>query len=129
MMNDTLSNAMSKIMNAEKTGKYSCDIMPSSDTIKNVLAIMKDNGYLGNVNEKKDNRGSGLSVALIGAINKCGSVKPRFPVKKNAYEGFEKRYLPAKDFGIIIVSTPKGMMTHIEAKKKGLGGRLLSYCY
>ena len=41
----------------------------------------------------------------------------------------EKRYLPAKDFGILIMSTSKGIMTHYDAKKKNLGGKLLSYCY
>jgi len=50
-------------------------------------------------------------------------------VQKGNYEKFEKRYLPAKDFGMIIVSTNQGIMTHIEAKEKGLGGRLLAYVY
>ncbi len=129
MMNDTLSNALSKIMNAEKSGKNSCEVRPISKTIKQVLTLMKENGYLGDVEEKTDTRGSGLNVNLIGAINKCGPIKPRFPVKKDVFEGFEKRYLPAKDFGVIIVSTPKGFMTHIDAKKKGMGGRLVAYCY
>ena len=52
----------------------------------------------------------------------------KFP-KKADFEKFERRYLPAKDMGILIVSTPAGIMTHVEAKKKGLGGRLLAYCY
>ncbi|MDZ4226799.1 MAG: 30S ribosomal protein S8, partial [Candidatus Pacearchaeota archaeon] len=60
---------------------------------------------------------------------KCGVVKPRFPVKLDEFEKFEKRYLPAKNFGIIIVSTSNGIMTHIEAKEKKLGGRLIAYIY
>ncbi len=129
MMNDTLSNALSKIMNAEKSGKNACEIRPSSNTIKHVLTLMKENGYLGDVEQKTDTRGSSVGVNLIGAINKCGPIKPRFPVKKGVFERFEKRYLPAKDFGLIIVSTSQGFMTHTEAKKKGLGGRLVAYCY
>lgn len=128
-MNDTLSNALSKIMNAEKAGKNGCEIRPSSSSIVQVLTILKENGYLGEVEERKDNRGKSLAVNLIGSINKCGSIKPRFPVKKGSFEGFEKRYLPAKDFGVIIVSTSKGVMSHSEAKQKGLGGRLIAYCY
>ena len=45
------------------------------------------------------------------------------------FEKYEKRFLPAKDFGIIIMTTPQGIMTHIEAKKKSTGGKLLAYCY
>ena len=129
MLNDTLSDALSKIFNAEKSGRDSCVIRPSSKTILQVLEIMKTHGYLGAVNEEKDTKGNKLSITIIGTINKCGVIKPRFPVKKGAYERFEKTYLPAKDFGILIVSTSKGIMTHIEAKRQGLGGRLVSYCY
>ena len=39
------------------------------------------------------------------------------------------RYLGAEGFGIIIVSTSEGVMIHSEAKKKGLGGRLIAYVY
>jgi small subunit ribosomal protein S8 len=31
--------------------------------------------------------------------------------------------------GAIIVSTPQGLMTHREAKEKGIGGRLLAFVY
>lgn len=129
MMNDTLANSMSKIMNAENAGKDHCMVMPASNTVKRVLNILKENMYLGEMEETKDSRGTRLKVSLIGAINKCGTIKPRFPVKKGEFERFEKVYLPAKDFGIIIVSTPKGLMAHTEAKKNGLGGKLISYCY
>ena len=40
-----------------------------------------------------------------------------------------ERYLPAKNFGILIVTTPEGIMTHREAKERGIGGRLLAYMY
>lgn len=129
MLNDPLSNALSKILNAERTVKDSCVIAPSSKTIKRVLDLMRDNRYIGNYEEIKNNKGNALNVTLIGAINKCGVIKPRSSVKKEGYEKIEKRYLPAKDFGIIIVSTPKGIMTHVEAKKKEAGGRLIAYCY
>lgn len=129
MLNDILSNGLSKIMNAEKAGKDRCALMPASNSVKRVLNILKENMYLGDVEEIKDNRGIRLKVSLIGAINKCGTIKPRFPVKKGEFERFEKIYLPAKDFGIIIVSTPKGLMPHTEAKKNGLGGKLIAYCY
>ena len=62
-------------------------------------------------------------------INKCGVIRPRYNPKKDAYEKFEKRYLPAKDVGIIFVSTTQGIMPHYDAKKKGIGGRLIAYCY
>lgn len=129
MLNDTLATALSAILNREKIGKKECIIRPSSKIIKVVLKVMNENNYIGSFEEVVTAKGNLLKVNLIGNINKCGAIKPRYSVKKDEYEKFEKRYLPAKDFGIIFVSTSKGIMTHIEAKKKGLGGRLLAYCY
>lgn len=129
MLNDPLSNALSVILNNERIGKTECLIKPISKLIKNILKVMKDNLYIGSINEIKDRRGNRIKVYLLGNINKCGAIKPRYSVKKEEFEKFEKRYLPAKDMGLLIVSTSSEVMTHIEAKKKGLGGKLLAYCY
>ncbi len=129
MLNDPLSNALSVILNNERIGKTECLIKPISKLIKNILKVMKENLYIGRINEIKDRRGNMIKVYLLGNINKCGAIKPRYSVKKEEFEKFEKRYLPAKDMGVLIVSTSSEVMTHIEAKKRGLGGKLLAYCY
>ena len=128
-LNDPLANALSKIMNAEKTGKDACLIKPISNLIKKIFIIMQKEGYIGSFKEINDGKGNLLKINLLSRINKCSAIKPRFIVKKNGFEKFEKRYLPAKDFGVIIISTSQGVMTHIEAKKKGVGGKLLAYIY
>nr|AJS12384.1 30S ribosomal protein S8 [uncultured archaeon] len=128
-MNDTLSTALSNILNAGKVGKQSCIVKPISKIIKVVFEIMKNSNFLGNIEYTENIKGGSAKVHLLGNINKCGSIKPRYNIKKTDYEKFEKRYLPAKDFGFLIVSTSKGVMTHLEAKEKKLGGRLLAYFY
>ncbi len=129
MLNDPLANALSGILNSEKAGKQKYTIKPTSKIIKGVLKVMNENRYLGEYKEVDDARGSILKVNLIGNINKCGAIKPKYAVKLEDIEKFEKRYLPAKDFGILILTTPKGIISHKEAKEKGVGGRLLAYCY
>ena len=128
-MNDPLASVLSKIYNSDKVGKKECIVKPVSKTVKAVLEIMQDNGYLGESKLIEDGKSNIINVSLLGRINKCGVIKPRFSFKKESIEKYEKRYLPAKDFGIIIVSTPKGIMTHLESKEKGYGGRLISYVY
>ena len=129
MLNDPLANVLSKILNAEKVGQRVCEAKPSSKLIKNVLKIMNENLYLGEFEEITDGRGNFIKINLLGAINKCGAIKPRFSFKKEKFEKFEKRYLPAKGFGILMISTNRGLMTHEDAKKKNIGGRLIAYCY
>lgn len=129
MLNDPLAAALTKIINAEKVGKREVMIKPASAMIKNVLVIMNEHDYIGSFEEIKDDKGGMLKVNLLGNMNKCGVIKPRFSTRKKEIEKWEKRYLPAKDFGILIVSTPQGVMTHYQAKEKNTGGKLLSYCY
>jgi small subunit ribosomal protein S8 len=127
--NDPLSNVLSHILNYERVGRKTVTTKDVSKLIKGVLAIMQEQGYLGSSEETEDTKGNTLTINLIGAINKCGVIKPRFQIGKDEYEKYEKRYLPSKDFGLLIVSTNQGLMTHNQAKEKNLGGTLISYCY
>ena len=128
MLNDPLANALSNISNCDKLGKQECIIFPSSKIIKIVLKVIKDKKYIGDFKEDISKK-SWITVNLSGRINKCGAIKPRFSISLKNFEKYEKRYLPAKNFGILIVSTSKGVMTHTEAIQKKLVGKLLAYCY
>ena len=129
MIHDTLANALSAIKNAEARGKDEVVVKPASKVIKAVFQILKDEDYIPGF-EFIDNKKSGvIKVKLKGSINKIGVIKPRFPVKLSTLEKYEKRYLPAKDFGRLIISTPKGMMTHVDVRKNKTGGTLIAYVY
>jgi len=128
-MNDTLAATLCNIKNAENIGRENCLAKPVSKIAKKTLEIFKDNHYIGEFKVIEDGKGNIFEITLIGQINNCGVIKPRFSVKLDNYEKFEKRFLPSKDFGLLIVSTPKGIMTHIEAKEKRLGGKLLAFVY
>lgn len=128
-LNDPLANALSAILNAEKAGKDVCIIQNVSKFMKNVLEILNVHHYVGEYEEFSGNAKSFIKLNLLGSINKCGVIKPRFAVQKDNFEKFEKRFLPARNMGIIIVSTSQGLMTHREAKEKGVGGKVIAYCY
>ena len=129
MLVDPLSDAMSAIKNAERVGKDKCVVKPASKLIGNVLRVMKEHGYIKGFEYVENHRGGKFIVELAGNINNCGAIKPRFSSSVTEYEDYEKRYLPARDFGILIVSTTKGVMSQIEARKQRLGGVLLAYVY
>ncbi|MBI4016237.1 MAG: 30S ribosomal protein S8 [Candidatus Aenigmarchaeota archaeon] len=129
MLNDPLANALSSALSYDKCGRKEVIINPVSRVIRKVFTILQDNFFVGSFDELSEARGGIIKLHLLGNVNACGVIKPKFSVTLDTYEKFEKRYLPAKDFGILIVSTSKGIMTHEEAKRAGIGGRLLAYCY
>lgn len=128
-LNDPLANVLSNLLNAEKKAKPECVVRPASNIIKKVLQIMKQENYIEKFKVIEDGRGDAIQISLSKSINNCAVIKPRFNVKKDDYEKYEKRYLPASDFGFLVVSTSQGIMTQQEAKEKRLGGRLIMYCY
>jgi len=128
-MRDILADALIQIKNAEKIGRSQCVIKPVSNLLRDVFNVIRVEGYIGEFEIIDDGKGGMMLLNLVGKINKCGAVKPRFSVKNDGFEKFEKRYLPAKGFGILIVSTTKGLMTNEQAKKLGTGGQLLAYIY
>ncbi len=129
MLLDPLADALSVIKNAESIGKPECTIRPASKLIGSVLKVMKDKGYVGEFEFVDDGKSGLFKVQLKGKINKCGIIRPRHAVKNVDFERWEKRFLPARGFGTIILTTPDGVMTHYEARENGIGGQLLAFVY
>lgn len=126
---DPLSNALSTINNNETRHKRECVIWPASKLVGQVLRVMQKNGYIGEFEYVDDGRAGKFKVQLLGRINKCGAVRPRFSVKLKDMEQWEKRYLPASNIGLLILTTPRGVVSHREAKENRLAGQLLAYVY
>ena len=129
MQHDPLADAMSRIKNAEMAGKGECVIKPSSKLIGHVLKVMQDNQYIGKFEFLEDGKAGQFKVELIGNINNCGVIKPRYSVKKRDFEKYESRFLPAQDFGLLILTTTHGVVSHSSAKQLKTGGKLLAYVY
>ncbi len=126
---DPIADALVHIQNCENASKKNVVVHPGSKLMKQILRVMQEKGYIEGFEENKERHKTMFTVTLAGKINKIAAIKPRYAVAKNDFEKYEKRYLPARDIGTIIVSTSQGVMTHTESKQKAIGGRLLAYMY
>lgn len=90
---------------------------------------MQENKYIGEFEYIEDGRAGLFKVRLTGNINDCGVIKPRYSVKRTELEKFEARYLPAQDFGVLILTTTRGVVSHNTARDLKTGGKLLAYVY
>jgi len=129
MQFDPLNDALAKLYNAEQAGKFDVQLSPASKLLGSVLQIMQTSGYVGEIQRNDDGRGGSFNVQLRGAINQCGVVKPRYSVRRQEFDKWEGRFLPAQDFGLLILTTNSGIMHHKEAKENRIGGKLLAYVY
>lgn len=126
---DPLANSLVNIMNSEERGKNECIVTPAPKLIANVLRVLQKSGYVAEFEYIDDGRLGKLRIQLLGRINKCGVIKPHFNVSYKDLERIAQQYLPGKEIGFIILTTPKGIMTHKEALANKIGGRLLAYVY
>ncbi|MEM1696544.1 MAG: 30S ribosomal protein S8 [Desulfurococcaceae archaeon] len=129
---DPLANTLSAIHNAEMKAKREVITWPASKLILNVLKVLQREGYIGEFEYIDDGRWGKIRILLLGRINKVGVIKPRYPVKYIELinpPNWLKKYLPAYNIGILILTTPHGVMSHKEAIERKTGGILLAYCY
>lgn len=126
---NVLSNLFASLQNAELRNKKDCMVIPASKLASEVLRVLQKKRYIGEFEFIDDGVGGKLMVQLLGRINKCCVISPRFPVKSAKLVDWEHRYLPAVNVGILVLSTPQGVMSHTEAQEKGIGGRLIGYVY
>jgi ribosomal protein S8 len=123
MSQDILADAINQIMNAKKARKQEVRIKRSSKVVITLFDLMKKLGYL-------DYGISNKEITIkIGEINEFKAIKPRFSVSVSEINKYVKRFLPARNFGYLIVSTSKGLVTHQEAQEKNMGGSLIAYIY
>ncbi len=129
MRHDLLNDALVTLRHAEEHGKESVILSPVSRLIGNVLSLLKETGYIGEFTFQPTGQGGAYKVSLNRRINSCGVVKPRLAVEVRELERFEARFLPAQDFGFLILSTSRGVMSHVKARELGVGGKVLAYVY
>ena len=125
MSHDIVADTLNMIMNAKKAGKKELTINKFSNVVIQILAIAKDRKYINSYEITKDRD---LKIK-IGNLNECKSIKPRFHVKVDEIDKYVRRFLPSRNFGIIIISTSSGLLTQEEAYEKNIGGSLIAYFY
>lgn len=129
---DPLANALTTIVNCEMRKRKEAVIWPASKLIAMVLRTMQKYGYVGEFEYIDDGRWGKIKVQLLGRVNKAGVIKPRFSITHNELRSMPywlRRYLPSRDIGILVISTPKGVLSHREALDMRIGGVLLAYVY
>jgi len=123
MSQDVVADALNQIMNAKKSRKTEVLIKRHSKFLINVLELMKKLEYV-----DYRVRGSELTIKIKN-LNECKAIKPRFDVSADTIDKYVRRFLPAKDFGVILISTSQGLMTHDKALEKKIGGSLIAYIF
>ena len=126
-LTDPIGDMFSRIRNGQMRSLNSIDI-PSSNFRKNILKILKDEGYIKDYYiEKSENNKISLKINL-----KYYEGDPVIKEIKRISKPGRRVYSRAKSIpkihnglGLAILSTPKGVMTDAEARKNNIGGEII----
>jgi small subunit ribosomal protein S15Ae len=120
-----LSDALNAITNAERRGKRQVLIRPGSKVIIQFLKVMQRRGYIGEFEFIDDHRSGKIIVNLLGRLNKCVAICPRFDVALRDLEDWQAKLLPSRQFGYVVLTTSSGILDHEEARAKDTAGKIL----
>ena len=123
MSQDIVADTLNQIMNAKKARKTEVVVNKHSKLLRNILDIAKESGYLDYSVE-----GNKLRIKIIN-VNEIKAIKPRYTFSIKNINNYVRRFLPARNFGFVVVSTNQGLMKHEEAQEKNLGGCLVAYVF
>jgi small subunit ribosomal protein S8 len=125
-MSDPIADFLTRIRNGQAAGK--AEIQAASSRVKVAIArVLKDEGYIADYAVRVDGNKSTLVVALkyhdgrpvIERLDRASRPGLR------QYRGKDGLPKVLGGLGVVIVSTPQGVMTDREARRIGQGGEVL----
>jgi small subunit ribosomal protein S8 len=128
-MVDPISDMLTRIRNAQAVGHSTIDF-PFSKIKFSLAEILAEEGLIKKISKKGRGIKRKIEIELLYEDKK--NTIPKINQLKRISKPGKREYIKAKDIrpvltgrGINIISTPKGLMTGKEAKKKELGGEIL----
>jgi small subunit ribosomal protein S8 len=126
MVSDPISDMLTRIRNASLAGRQTVSV-PHSRLKVALAKILVQEGYLGgmNITGEAPKQEMILVVRYENKLPVVTSIKRISKPGRRVYIGKSEIPVVVGGVGIAILSTPAGIMTGTEAKKKGIGGELL----
>lgn len=128
---DPLSDMIIKIKNAGAAHKESVVVTHSKMKYSVVEALVKS-GFVASAAKKGKKTVKYIDITLAYEMDASGHMQPKIAEVKRLSKSSKRVYMQAKDirpvrsgYGVMILSTPKGIMTGSEARKAGVGGEAL----
>jgi small subunit ribosomal protein S8 len=123
---DAISDLIIRIKNASDARKESV-VVPHSKMKAAILDVLAKEGFVGDIAKKGKKVQKSIEVGLVYDEYgpKVKGVQRVSHLSKRIYGGVKDLKPVKQGHGILILTTPKGIMTDAQARKEKVGGELL----
>ncbi len=122
---DPIADLITRIRNAGLAGKTEV-VVPTSRMKEGIVKVLNETKYVGAYKIDDSTKPAQIVIELNGNITEIDRMsKPG----RRVYAGADDIPRVKNGRGVVIVSTSKGVMTGVKAKKERLGGELLVKVY
>lgn len=131
VMTDPIADMLTRIRNANQM-RHEVVEMPASKMKREVLELLKREGFIRDVEYIEDNKQGVLRVALKYGKNNERVITGLKRISKPGLRVYAKTEEVPKvlnGLGIALVSTSQGLVTDKEARAKKVGGEVLAYVW
>lgn len=131
VMTDPIADFLTRIRNANMVYMDKVEI-PASKTKKGLAEILKEEGFVKDVEYIEDGKQGVIRVYLKYGANREKVINGLKRISKpglRVYAGKDELPKVLGGLGIAIISTSKGLMIDKKARKEGLGGEVLCYVW
>ncbi|MBX3071779.1 MAG: 30S ribosomal protein S8 [Thermomicrobiales bacterium] len=126
-VNDPISDMLTRIRNGGMARKSEVS-MPSTKVLVAIAQILKEEGYIAGYEVIEQRPQNVLKIGLRYGDDRKHTIRELKRVSKpglRVYAGKDQIPRVKSGLGIAIVSTPQGVLTGYEARKRGIGGEVL----
>ncbi len=124
MVTDPISDMLVRLQNASRVGKIAVE-MPYSRMKQAIAEILSREGYIGEVDKKKKTLTLSIPLVYKNGRPAINGVKRVSKPSRRMYIGVREVHSVKRGNGLLVLSTPAGVMTGKEAKVKRVGGEVL----
>jgi small subunit ribosomal protein S8 len=124
MVTDPISDFIIRLQNASNARKASVAVIQSKFA-ENIAHLLKKSGYVSSVEKNKNKREIILGLVYFDGEARIHGVERISKPSKRVYQKSTDIRSYRSGFGNVIFSTPKGVLTDVEAKKLKVGGEVL----
>jgi len=119
MLSDTIADFLTRLRNAAMASKLEVTVRPTR-LINDIAQILKSEGFIDEINVEE-----GQMNIKLSATTRLEHLKKISRPSLRRYSKVTDIPRPKSGYGLVILSTPKGVLAAAQARKQRVGGELI----